>query len=90
MEQEIDTAELGEAIVKKLKSIAKVVEVNSLNKKELPKIVRQMFAQRKAEITDSALEELLSRLNNDMYENFLFYIGYFPMLNQNHIFFHLK
>ncbi len=55
-------------IVKKLKSICKVIEVNSLNKKELPKVVKQMFAQRKCEITDSALEELLSRLGQDMYE----------------------
>ena len=55
-------------IVKKLKSHSKVVEVNSLNKKELPRIVKQMFAQRKCEITDSALEELLSRLDNDMYQ----------------------
>lgn len=55
-------------VVKKIKSIAKVIEVNSLNKKELPKVVKQMFAQRKAEITDSALEELLSRLDNDMYQ----------------------
>lgn len=55
-------------IVKKLKSKVKVVEVNSLSKKELPAVVRQMFAQRKAEISDSALEELLSRLDNDMYQ----------------------
>ena len=55
-------------IVKKLKSVCKVIEVNSLNKKELPKVVKQMFAQRKCEITDSALEELLSRLGQDMYE----------------------
>ena len=55
-------------IVKKIKSVAKVIEVNSLNKKELPKVVKQMFTQRKAEITDSALEELLSRLDNDMYQ----------------------
>lgn len=55
-------------IVKKLKSVAKVVEVNSLNKKELPRIVKQMFMQRKAEITDSALEEFLLRVNSDMYE----------------------
>lgn len=55
-------------VVKKLKSVCKVIEVNSLNKKELPKVVKQMFAQRKAEITDSALEELLARLDNDMYQ----------------------
>lgn len=55
-------------IVKKIKNVAKVIEVNSLNKKELPRVVKQMFMQRKAEITDSALEELLSRLENDMYQ----------------------
>ena len=55
-------------VVKKLKSVGKVIEVNSLSKKELPKVVKQMFAQRKSEITDSALEELLSRLDNDMYQ----------------------
>lgn len=55
-------------IVKKLKSNCKVIEVNSLNKKELPRIVKQMFVQRKSEITDSALDELLSRLDNDMYQ----------------------
>lgn len=55
-------------IVKKLKSVCKIIEVNSLNKKELPKVVKQMFAQRKCEITDSALEELLLRLGQDMYE----------------------
>ena len=55
-------------IVKKLRSKVKVVEVNSLSKKELPLVVKQMFSQRKAEISDSALEELLSRLDNDMYQ----------------------
>ena len=55
-------------VVKKLKSSCKIIEVNSLNKKELPKVVKQMFSQRKADISDSALEELLSRLDNDMYQ----------------------
>lgn len=55
-------------IVKRLKNVAKVVEVNSLNKKDMPRIVRQMLSQRKVEISDSALEELLSRLGTDMYE----------------------
>lgn len=56
------------ALVKKIKSSCKVIEVNSLNKKEMPKVVKQMFNQRKVEITDSALEELISRLGTDMYE----------------------
>ena len=55
-------------VSKKLRSKVKVVEVNSLSKKELPLVVKQMFSQRKAEISDSALEELLSRLDNDMYQ----------------------
>lgn len=55
------------ALVKKLKAKAKVVEVNSLNKKELPRIIKQMFNQRKVEITDSALDELLNRIDNDMF-----------------------
>jgi len=55
-------------IVKKLKSLTKVIEVNSLNKKEMPKVVKQMFEKRKVEITDSALEELVSRLDVDMYQ----------------------
>ena len=54
--------------VKKLKSVSKVIEVNSLNKKEMPKVVKQMFIKRNAEITDSALEELVSRLDCDMYQ----------------------
>jgi len=55
-------------IVKKLRSLSKVVEVNGVNKKELPRLVRQMFTKRNVEITDDALNELLSRLDLDMYQ----------------------
>ena len=55
-------------IVKSLRKIAKVVEVDGVNKKDLPRIVKQMFVKRNVEITDDALHELLSRLDVDMYQ----------------------
>ena len=55
-------------IVKKLRNVSKVVEVNGVNKKELPRLVKQMFTKRNVEITDDALNELLSRLDLDMYQ----------------------
>ena len=54
-------------VVKKIKSSSKVMEVNSLNKKDFPRVVKQMFEKKKVEITDSALDELVSRLDMDMY-----------------------
>ncbi|MBR3890778.1 MAG: DNA polymerase III subunit delta [Bacilli bacterium] len=55
-------------IVKSLRKIAKVVEVDGVNKKDLPRIVKQMFTKRNVEITDDALHELLSRVDVDMYQ----------------------
>lgn len=66
----VNSAKLDEKrnIVKAIRKIAKVVEVDSINKKDLPKIVKQMFTKRNVEITDDALHELLSRLDLDMYQ----------------------
>jgi DNA polymerase-3 subunit delta len=55
-------------LVKSLRKVAKVVEVDGVNKKDLPKIVKQMFTKRNVEITDDALHELLSRVDIDMYQ----------------------
>jgi DNA polymerase-3 subunit delta len=66
----VNSAKLDEKrnIVKGIRKTAKVVEVDSINKKDLPKIVKQMFNKRNVEITDDALHELLSRLDLDMYQ----------------------
>lgn len=54
-------------IVKKIKEKAKIYAVDSVNKKDLPRVVRQMFEKQNLTISNDALNEFLSRCGEDMY-----------------------
>lgn len=55
------------ALVKKIKEKSKIYAVDSVNKKDLPRVVRQMFEKQGISITSDALNEFLSRCGDDMY-----------------------
>ena len=63
------TSKLDErkSLVKKIKEKAKVYAVDSVNKKDLPRVVKQMFDKRDMSITNDALSEFLNRCGEDMY-----------------------
>lgn len=54
-------------LVKKIKEKSKIYAVDNVNKKDLPRIVKQMFEKQGISITSDALNEFLSRCGDDMY-----------------------
>ena len=54
-------------IVKKIKEGSRIYALDSVNKKDLPRVVRQMFEKREMSITNDALNEFLNRCGEDMY-----------------------
>ncbi len=55
------------ALVKKIKEISKIYALDNVNKKDLPRIVKQMFDKKGLSITSDGLEEFINRCNDDMY-----------------------
>jgi len=55
------------SLVKKIKEKAKVYALDNVNKKDLPRVVRQMFDKKGISITSDALNEFISRCGEDMY-----------------------
>lgn len=55
------------AIVKKIKEKAKIYAVDNVNKKDLPRVVRQMFDKQDMSITNEALNEFINRCGDDMF-----------------------
>lgn len=55
------------SLVKKIKEKSKIYAVDNVNKKDLPRIVKQMFEKQGMSITGDALNEFLSRCGDDMY-----------------------
>lgn len=55
------------SLVKTLKEFAKVYALDSVSKYDLPKVVRQMFTQKKMSIDNDALKEFIARVGDDMY-----------------------
>lgn len=55
------------SLVKKIKEKSKIYAVDNVNKKDLPRIVKQMFEKQGMSITSDALNEFLSRCGDDMY-----------------------
>lgn len=54
-------------IVKKIKEKSKIYALDSINKKDLPRVVRQMFEKQGIGINADALNEFISRCGDDMY-----------------------
>lgn len=54
-------------IVKKIKEKSKIYALDSVNKKDMPRVVKQMFDKQGVNITSDALSEFLSRCGEDMY-----------------------
>lgn len=54
-------------IVKKIKECSRIYALDSVNKKDLPRVIRQMFDKRGMSITNDALNEFISRCGEDMY-----------------------
>ena len=55
------------ALVKKVKEKSKIYALDSVNKKDLPRVVRQMFDKRGLSITNEALNEFINRCGDNMY-----------------------
>ena len=55
------------SLVKKVKEKAKVYALDSVNKKDLPRVVRQMFEKRNLSITNDGLNEFINRCGDNMY-----------------------
>lgn len=55
------------SIVKKIKEKSKIYALDNINKKDLPRVVRQMFDKQHINITTGALNEFISRCGEDMY-----------------------
>lgn len=55
------------ALVKKIKEKAKVFALDNVNKKDLPRVVKQMFDKKDIEISHDALTEFINRCGDDMY-----------------------
>lgn len=54
-------------MVKKIKEKSKIYSLDSINKKDLPRVVKQMFDKQGISITSNALNEFISRCGDDMY-----------------------
>lgn len=54
-------------IVKKIKEKSKIYTVDSVNKKDLPRVIRGMFEKNDMSITNDALNEFINRCGSDMY-----------------------
>ena len=63
------TSKLDErkSLVKKIKEKAKIYSVDNVNKKDLPRIIKQMFEKKEINITNDALTEFVNRCGEDMY-----------------------
>ena len=55
------------ALVKKVKEKSKIYALDNVGKKDLPRVVRQMFDKQGINITSDALNEFISRCGEDMY-----------------------
>lgn len=55
------------ALVKKIREKAKSYSLDSVNKKDLPRVVRQMFEKKGVSITNDGLSEFISRCGDNMY-----------------------
>lgn len=55
------------SIVKKIKEKSKIYAVDSVNKKDLPRVVKQMFQKKEISIDSEALNEFINRVGEDMY-----------------------
>lgn len=55
------------AIVKKIKEKAKSYALDNVNKKDLPRVVRQMFEKKGVSITNDGLNEFINRCGDNMY-----------------------
>jgi len=55
------------ALVKKIKEKSKIYALDNVSKKDLPRVVRQMFDKQNMSITSDALNEFISRCGEDMY-----------------------
>lgn len=55
------------ALVKKIKENSKIYSLDSINKKDLPRVVKQMFDKHEINITSEALNEFINRCGDDMY-----------------------
>jgi DNA polymerase-3 subunit delta len=54
-------------LVKKIKEKSKIYALDNVSKKDLPRVVRQMFDKQEMSITNDALSEFISRCGEDMY-----------------------
>ena len=54
-------------LVKKIKEKSKIYALDNVSKKDLPRVVKQMFDKQGMTITNDALTEFLSRCGDDMY-----------------------
>lgn len=55
------------SLVKKVKEKAKAYALDNVNKKDLPRVVRQMFEKRELSITNDGLNEFINRCGDNMY-----------------------
>ena len=55
------------SLVKKIKEKSKVYALDNVNKKDLPRVIKQMFDKRGMSITNDALTEFINRCGEDMY-----------------------
>jgi len=54
-------------LVKKIKEKCKIYALDNVSKKDLPRVVRQMFDKKEISITTDALNEFINRCGDDMY-----------------------
>ena len=55
------------SIVKKIREKAKSYALDNVNKKDLPRVVRQMFEKKGVSITNDGLNEFINRCGDNMY-----------------------
>ena len=55
------------SLVKKIKEKSKVYALDNVNKKDLPRVIKQMFDKRGMSIANDALTEFINRCGDDMY-----------------------
>lgn len=55
------------ALVKKIKEKSKIYALDNVSKKDLPRVVRQMFDKQEMSISTDALNEFIKRCGEDMY-----------------------
>lgn len=55
------------SLVKKIREKAKSYALDNVNKKDLPRVVRQMFEKKEVSITNDGLNEFINRCGDNMY-----------------------